>query len=43
VVAVRYYDDFAGAGAVFFESFGWIIFHPFLVAADEKDRAFDLF
>jgi hypothetical protein len=43
VVAVRYYDDFAGAGAVFFEAFGGIIFYGLLVAADEKDRAFDLF
>ena len=37
MVAVGDDDDFAEAGAVFFEAFGCIIVHWFLVAADEED------
>lgn len=37
VVAVWNDDDFAGAGAVFFEAFGGIIVHRFLVAADDEN------
>jgi hypothetical protein len=42
MVAVGHDDDIAGAGAVFFEAFGWIVFYWLLVTADEQDGAFDL-